>query len=117
MVDIPGKETGMKYLCVCQRGNSRSVSMAYVLKDTLGQSDVLACGIETTSRETFEMLGIWADKIIVAADESVHKRMPDKFLYKVVWFDIGPDVWGNPMNEQLLSIMKQHAQTVVSLPR
>lgn len=95
----------MKILTVCQRGNCRSVSLGYYLKDWKGYNDVVACGIQTTSPETFAMLAEWADKILVPAERSVWEMIPEKFRKKGVHIDIGADRWGNPMHPELLQLM------------
>lgn len=50
----------MKILCICERGNSRSVALAYLFKDWLGQ-DALSMGITASSEDTKRMLYEWAE--------------------------------------------------------
>lgn len=95
----------MKILTVCQRGNCRSVSLGYYLKDWKGYDDVIACGIQTTKPETFAMLANWADKILVPTERAVWEMIPEEFRKKGVHIDIGNDRWGNPMNPELLQLM------------
>ena|SRR6266849_8400722 len=97
----------MKILTVCERGNIRSVAAGYLLKDIrkpMGY-DVLACGIKTATPETFKMLAKWADKILVVADEAVYNLMPERFKDKTIHCNIGKDVWGNPIDANLLKIV------------
>ena len=96
----------MRILTVCQRGNSRSVALAYILKDGMGYDDVLACGITTTHPDTFQMLGNWADKIFVPAEKGIYDMIPFEFRGKTVNIDIGLDRWGNPMHPELLAISR-----------
>jgi predicted protein tyrosine phosphatase len=103
----------MKVLTVCQRGNCRSVALAYVLKDVRGQSDILSCGIETTSPQTFDMLGEWAEKIVVCAELEILQRVPTKFSHKTEWANVGPDRWQNASHPELIQLMKQVAVNVL----
>ena len=95
----------MKILCVCQRGNVRSVAMAFLLKDIMGYNDTLSCGIETASPETFAMLANWADKIFVVAHQEVIRKVPKKWRKKTVAIDIGEDQWGSSMHTGLLKLL------------
>lgn len=79
----------MKILCVCQRGNSRSVALAYILKDMLNQ-DAIALGEETAAKDTKQMLYEWADKIIIV-DKKLRKRIPKKYAKKCTVWDVGED--------------------------
>lgn len=97
----------MKILTVCQRGNIRSVTLAYILKDERGLKDVIAIGVETTTKETLDLFAIWADKIYVVGEEAIKNQIPPEFQNKVIWFDIGTDVWGNFPNAQLLAILRK----------
>ncbi len=89
-----------KILCVCQQGSVRSVTMATILK---GRGlDCLACGVLSNQSDTIKMLCDWADKIlIVTSDLSEH--IPEKSKSKIVDMEIGPDVWGVPMNPDLVT--------------
>ena len=70
-------------------------------------NDVLACGIETATFDTFVMLGNWADKILVCANSMVYEKIPDEFKVKTALLDIGRDRWDNCMNSELLKILDQ----------
>lgn len=64
----------MKILCICSRGNVRSVNMAYLLKDRHGH-EAIAMGYNAANQELRQMLMQWAEKIIVldrGALESIH---------------------------------------------
>lgn len=100
----------MKILTVCQRGNIRSVTLAYILKDERGLKDVIAIGVETVTKETLDLFGIWADKIYVVGEEAIKNQIPPEFQHKVVWFDIGTDVWGSFPNAQLLAILRKRLE-------
>jgi len=95
----------MKVLTICSAGTVRSVSLAHVLKSCYGV-DAIPTGHDLNSQETLDMLSDWADLIVVmqphfAAD------LPARNAKKVVIVDVGPDVWGNPLDVGLLR--KTHA--------
>lgn len=88
-----------KFLCVCEGGNVRSVSMAFALKEQ-GQ-DALAIGWRFISPGTLNMLCKWADYIIVMQPMfTIH--IPPEFQVKVRTYDVGEDNYGNPFHDQLL---------------
>ena len=64
----------MKILCICERGNSRSVALAWILKDHLGH-DAVAIGAKSAGRKTLKMLCKWADKIILV-DKDFKNEIP-----------------------------------------
>lgn len=101
----------MKYLCVCQGGSVRSVTLAHILKYGLKQ-DAIAMGWEPTSKETAKMLFEWADQIIVMQTE-YKKYIPKKFLKKTQVCDVGPDIWGMSLHPDL--IKKIHSKMKVEI--
>lgn len=80
---------GKKILTICEWGNSRSVALAWLLKDQHG-ADALACGICAASPETFHMLCEWADIIIVTFGP-IARDIDMAFLDKVKVWDVGQD--------------------------
>jgi len=90
-----------KILCVCQGGNSRSVHLAYLLKDRY-RFDALACGWEGNAEDTLMYLCKWAEVIIVVQPMFVEK-ISEKFREKVIVMDCGEDRYFNP-NLELLDI-------------
>lgn len=107
MGEAMGKGGNIRILTVCQRGNTRSASLAYLLKDELGYDDVIACGIQTTKFDTFEMLANWAEKIFVVAGKDIWDQVPKQFKKKAVNIDIGGDRWGNPRHPELLALLQE----------
>lgn len=93
----------MKILCCCYGGNSRSVSLAMLLKLNHGQRDVLAVGLGHTSEPTKRMLFDWADVVAVVGERSLFDLLPEDVRPKVVWVNIGPDRWFDPMHPDLTS--------------
>jgi len=103
---IPPLKLESKILVMCQRGNCRSVATAFILKDHRGYNNVVTCGVETASLKTRRMLYAWAELIIICGEpELVNKVDPEfiQFMPNLFHLDIGPDIWGNPFNQDLLS--------------
>lgn len=96
----------MKILCVCEGGNSRSVTLALLLKDGLHQ-DALSMGIRRNSEETKNMLYEWADKIILVAGKC-ESEIPDKFRDKLVIWDVGDDVYFGGSSRRLITKYKEY---------
>jgi len=69
-------------------------------------SDVIAMGTDTTTKRAWNMMGNWADKIHVVAEEKIKNRVPKKFKDKIIWLDIGRDRWSNMRDRELLSILE-----------
>ncbi len=63
----------MKILCICSRGNVRSVMMAYLLREHCNHQ-AIAIGYNSTDSDLRNNLMLWADKIIVL-DEEVLLRL------------------------------------------
>lgn len=79
---------------MCRGGNSRSVIMAYLLKQKY-KVDALTCGYRFNSEETKKMLFTWADHIIVMTSAMLSK-VPQEFRHKVLIMDVGSDIWFKP---------------------
>lgn len=95
----------MKILAVCQGGNVRSVTLAYILKYERGL-DALACGWEPNTEETKDMLYNWADRIVVMQTEFKDK-IPEQYRDKVVTCDVGPDRWGRSLDSDLGNVIRE----------
>lgn len=89
-----------KFLTVCEGGNVRSVSLAFLLRYSFLQ-DALACSHALTPQKTFNMLGEWADYIIVMQPHFA-SRIAQKHLKKLRHLDVGEDKWMNPLHRDLL---------------
>lgn len=92
----------MNILTVCSGGNCRSVALAMLLKLFHKQKDVLAMGIDYTSDKTRNMLFKWADQIIVVGEVELKDKVKKKTNKPVAHFDVGPDIWNNPFDRNLL---------------
>lgn len=89
-----------KVVCVCRAGQVRSVAARHILADRFGFCKVLACGWEKNDAETVDMLCAWADVVLVVGrgDDWKLPTPPEK----TVLLNVGPDVWGDYRNPQLL---------------
>jgi predicted protein tyrosine phosphatase len=96
----------MKILCICERGNSRSVVLAYMFKDIYGQ-DALAIGIRTASEETKTMLYSWAD-VIILVDKMFENEIPMEYGNKLKIWDVGPDRYFQGFHPELLGQYEEH---------
>lgn len=94
-------------LTVCESGEDRSVCFATILKHDKHYTNVLNCGIEKTTPQTFAMLARWADRIFVTADRTVWRRIPVSFRRKATFVDIGKDVWYSPVAPELKKICRE----------
>ncbi len=87
---------------MCQGGNSRSVALAYLLKYKYGV-DALACSWEKNSEATRRMLFGWADKIFIMQAHFL-EHVPAEFRTKTQVIDVGPDVWFNGLDPELVAL-------------
>jgi hypothetical protein len=87
----------IKYLCICDYGQVRSVAMAWYIHG-LNRTDgrinklryeAIAIGSVTSSKKTMKMLKNWADVVI-----DVRKYIPS-------------DIYGTPTNEELQGKVKE----------
>lgn len=102
-----------KILCICERGNSRSVALAYLLKDGLNQ-DAIAMGIHTAGDDTKEMLYQWAESIILV-DKRLEEEIPEQYHHKMVIWDVGPDRYFLGFHPDLLNQYQVFIQPVESM--
>lgn len=90
---------------MCQRGNVRSVALAYLLKDYHGGHDAVAIGWQTAGKELKDFLFTWADKIIVL-EPYMCQHVPEAYKAKTEIYDVGPDGYGNPRHPGLLEKLR-----------
>lgn len=94
----------MKILCICQGGTVRSVGLARMIKDRevagLGH-DAIAASWQWNSIQTLEMLGQWADLVVVMESYMVD-RLPPALRPKTEVCDVGPDRYGNAQHPDLM---------------
>lgn len=80
----------MRVLCICSRGNVRSVNMAYLLKDHCN-TEAIAIGFNATNCEARWFLMGWADKIIVldaAVWEEMGRSVYEPHRRKFLFYDV-----------------------------
>lgn len=94
----------MNYLCVCEGGNVRSVTLGYILKQERGLN-ALACSWRFNDSSTLEMLYNWADKIILM-QSGWEDKIPLKWRPKTVVCDVGPDRWGRSLDSDLGNVIR-----------
>lgn len=94
-----------KFLCICHYGHSRSVALCRVLHEKGFQA--VAAGLYTGS-DSFGVLSEWADKILIMVDRVV---IPEQHRGKIIDFNIGPDIWSNPYNQELLTLLTKKVET------
>lgn len=100
----------MKILCLCSRGNSRSVALGWILKDRIDPAqDAIAAGLDVMSDETKHMLCKWAERIIVV-DETLKDKVPEEYHEKMKVWDVGGDRFFRGFEEELLNIYIKHIQ-------
>ncbi len=105
----------MRFLCVCHRGNSRSVALAWILKDIL-HHEAIAIGIEASSLETREMLGAWADTII-CVDQSCLAGIPLAYLSKTRLWHVGGDRFFRGFHPELLNLYAEFLARDAGIPK
>ena len=90
----------MKILCVCNRGVSRSPTIAALL--TNAGHDAIAVGSDTASFETRRLLADWCEMAIFT-DASQVPAFPDLRVHAEVW-PIA-DVYQRPFNKDLHALV------------
>jgi predicted protein tyrosine phosphatase len=90
---------GQKILALCQKGNSRSVALAFLFKKR--GADALSAGLVTSSKETINMLCQWAELVIVT-DEKLVSLMPVGHEEKLKIWNVGTDKWFRGFKQDLL---------------
>lgn len=105
----------MKIVTMCQGGHVRSVALKYLLTYKYGH-EVIACGWESNSPETRNILFKWADYIVIMQKE-FEKYIPEchhnnEGRRKLYCYDVGEDRYGNPFHPELqdgiISMIEQH---------
>jgi hypothetical protein len=100
----------MKILCVCEGGNTRSVTLATLLKYNYGNHDAIAMSQGKNKGDTLRMLANWAN-LILAADSEIYTKLLQDLLAqkdgnerKVELADLGTDKWGMSMHPDLIPL-------------
>lgn len=94
------RENGKHILCVCEHGNNRSVTMAWLLK-YVENFETLTAGLLYHTPKTLEMLFEWAD-VITVPEQKLLNLIPEKYKSKIKFYNIGPDNYPRPFNKHLV---------------
>lgn len=87
--------------------------MARVLKDTDVSGlfhDAIPVSWKFNTPETIEMLCRWADWIVVM-EPYMQTFVKQEFREKVKICDVGPDIYGSPMNKMLQALCEKWARS------
>lgn len=104
--DAVGHLRPRRWLCVCERGNCRSVHLAGILKEDLHQ-DAIALGITAAALYTQVLLGEWADHIVLC-DQELMDLVPEPWKAKLLLFDVGEDRFFQGWNPTLITLFRNH---------
>lgn len=99
MIEKPFGEGKKKYLCICDAAVTRSYALATSLKIDFGR-EAISVGRYYISPDTMKMLCEWAD-IIVTAQEHMIESIEADYRHKVVCANMGEDVWGHKLAQDL----------------
>lgn len=77
----------MKFLCICDGGNVRSVALAKKLKEA--GYEAIAIGMDHIDKETLSMLTKWADRVV-----DVRKHIKE-------------DKWHDARNPELVDLVEK----------
>lgn len=106
MLDIkigPHEWVGKRVLCVCQKGNSRSVALAWLLKKKY-HADALACGVDAQAVGTVRLLCEWVEIVILTAGRYQNYLLliaPECESKLLVW-DVGHEKWFKGFSDDLI---------------
>lgn len=98
----------MKFLCICEGGTVRSGALAWSLRYNFNQTRVFQASWLKSPQEDLDMMGAWADYIIVLEARFADKFQ--KFKWKIRVLDVGPDIWRDPLHPALQNIVSTAAQ-------
>lgn len=91
----------MKILCVCQKGNSRSVALAWFLRTEYGH-ETIPIGIRSLTDETKKMMYEWADLIILVS-KRYRSEIPEEYRKKLKIWHVGTDIWFKGFADDLIT--------------
>lgn len=95
------RKTPVKVAVFCQAGLARSHAVVWALKvNHRDRADAVAAGVEANGPELLRTLVDWADRVIVL-EKGLEEGLPEGARKKLVLFDVGPDIWKNPLHPDL----------------
>jgi len=92
----------MKFLCICAGGNTRSVACATALKRR--GYNAVATGWHFNAPDPIDILSRWADRIVIMFKWDP-TFVPKEEFGKIRYLDVGPDVWQDPTNPELIAMV------------
>ena len=92
----------MKTVFVCAAGMNRSHALVLKAK-TLWSWDAFAVGV-WGNPSIFPIVAPWADRIVLVERWWPEHFLPLEHLKKVVWLEMGLDIWGSPSHPELLDL-------------
>ena len=76
----------MKILCLGRQGNSRSVTLAYLLKNR--GHDAIAVGMRRMGKDTRKIMLDWADRIVLL-HQKCQEGIPSEYWSKLIIWSVG----------------------------
>lgn len=101
----------MKFICICNYGHSRSVAMCRVLHER--NHEAIPVGYDTSYDAAMTLMSMcWPDHVIFMTKELAQKApIPIGSRRKIEINDVGPDIWSNPYNQDLLKLCAKFADS------
>lgn len=90
---------------MCDEGNSRSPTIASLLKYQPARHDTLSVGVQTASEATLDMLGEWAD-LVVCTSPNQRLAFPGVDDDRIMVWPV-PDAFPRPFNPELRRLVLQ----------
>lgn len=95
----------MKILCLGRKGDSRSVCLAWLLKQR--GHDAIAVGMRCMGKDTREMMLAWAEMVILL-HQKCQEGIDEKYYSKLKVWPVGRDVYFRAFSPALMSLLEIH---------
>jgi len=92
----------MKILCIGRKGDSRSVALAWLLKQK--GHDAIAVGMRCMYRDTRKIMLDWAE-LIVVLHEKCQEGVPQEYWNKLKIWEVGKDTYFRGFDEILIQML------------
>ena len=96
----------MKILCMGRHGNSRSATLAYLLKRR--EHDAIAVGMRCMGKDTRKMMLDWAD-LIILLHQKCQEGVPQDYWSKLKIWQVGRDRYFKP-NPVLVEMLEGYIE-------
>lgn len=93
----------MRILCVCDEGNSRSPTIASLLR--YRSHDTLSVGVRTAGPETLAMLVEWCE-LAILTDAAQEASFPQRYADRLTVWPID-DTYPRPFNRDLRDVVQR----------